>query len=253
MLRIGCSGWIYRHWKGFFYPEGLPQKRWFEHYARHFDTVEINFTFYRLPRNEAFAAWREQAPPGFVYAVKASRFITHVRRLREPEEGIGRLTERLGHLGDRAGPVLWQLPPDFARDDERLERFLAALPGEYRHTVEFRHASWLVEDVYARLRARGVALTVADSSGRRPSAWPSAVELTADWTYLRFHGGPAGGDYPPDALEPWARRIEEWLRRGIPVWVYFNNDWEGFALRNAWWLRDRLAGAASDQRLGLAG
>jgi uncharacterized protein YecE (DUF72 family) len=249
MLRIGCSGWIYRHWKGLFYPEGLPQKRWFEHYARHFDTVEINFTFYRLPRHEAFAAWREQAPPGFVYAVKASRFITHVRRLREPEEGIGRLTERLAHLGDRAGPVLWQLPPDFERDDERLDRFLDALPTPYQHTVEFRHASWLVEDVYARLRRRGVALTVTDSSGR----WPSAVELTADWTYLRFHGGPAGGDYPPEVLEPWARRIEEWLQRGLPVWVYFNNDWEGFALRDAWWLRDRLAGAAPGQRLGLAG
>jgi uncharacterized protein YecE (DUF72 family) len=246
MLRIGCSGWIYRHWKGLFYPDGLPQRRWFEHYARHFDTVEINFTFYRLPREEVFAAWREQAPAGFVYAVKASRLITHVRRLREPEEGVDRLSERLVHLGERAGPVLWQLPPDFERDDERLERFLAALPETQRHTIEFRHESWLVEEVYARLRARGVALTIADSRGRHPSPWPSAVELTADWTYLRFHAGPADGDYPPDALEPWARRIEEWLRRGVPVWVYFNNDWQGFALRDAWWLRERLGGSRAE-------
>src|SRR5919199_3835393 len=132
-LRIGTSGWIYRHWKGIFYPDKLPQKSWFEHYRQQFDTVEINFTFYRLPERSVFERWWERAPANFRYAVKGSRVVTHVRRLREPEEGVGRLAERLEGPGGPRGPVLWQLPPDLPRDDELLARFLAALPGRWRH------------------------------------------------------------------------------------------------------------------------
>lgn len=246
-VRIGCSGWIYKHWKGIFYPEKLPQRLWLEHYAQHFDTVEINFTFYRLPEAHTFTAWRERAPAGFTYAVKGSRFITHVRRLREPVEGVGRLAERLPELGETAGPVLWQLPPDFQRDDERLDAFLAALPREWLHTIEFRHDSWLVDPVFERLRAADVALCVAD----RPDL-PQSLELTADWTYVRFHGGrgPRGGDYTGAELDLWSGRLADWRAKGVAVWAYFNNDWHGFAIDNARGLRARLEGAVtlSDQR-----
>jgi len=236
VIRIGTSGWVYKHWKGIFYPEKLPQRLWFEHYARHFDTVEINFTFYRLPELRAFESWHDRAPPGFTYAVKGSRLITHVRRLREPAEGVGRLLERLPALRETAGPVLWQLPPDFARDDERLEAFLAVLPRQWQHTLEFRHESWLVDPVFERLRQAGVALTIPDRPGM-----PRALELTADWTYVRFHAGATpDGNYTDAQLDEWARRIADWRDRGVAVWAYFNNDWYGFALHNAWGLMARL-------------
>jgi uncharacterized protein YecE (DUF72 family) len=234
-LRIGTSGWVYKHWRGIFYPEKLPQKSWFEHYRQHFDTVEINFTFYRLPERSVFESWRERAPADFAYAVKGSRLVTHVRRLREPEEPLARLAERLEGLGDRSGPVLWQLPPDFERDDERLARFLGALPRRWRHTVEFRHESWYDETIFAQLERHGVALCIPDSP-----RLPQALRLTADWTYVRLHGAGSDGDYSPELLDLWAERIGGYLAAGVDAWVYFNNDWEGFALRNARDLRARL-------------
>lgn len=235
MLRIGTSGWTYRHWRGVFYPERLPQRRWLEFYAQHFDTVEINFSFYRLPKRETFEAWRARSGPDFRFAVKGSRFITHVRRLAEAEQHVGLFFERLEGLGERAGPVLWQLPPDFRRDDQRLEGFLAALPMAYRHSLEFRHESWLAEPVFERLAARRVALCIPDSPGL-----PQALRLTADWTYLRFHYGARGGDYTDEQLDLWAERIRGFRARGVGVWAYFNNDWGGYAIKNARALRERL-------------
>jgi uncharacterized protein YecE (DUF72 family) len=237
-LRIGTSGWIYQHWRGIFYPEKLPQKSWFEHYRQHFDTVEVNFTFYRLPERPVFERWREQAPVDFKYAIKGSRVVTHVRRLREPAEGLARLAERLEGLGDRCGPVLWQLPPDFARDDERLAGFLEALPARWRHTLEFRHQSWYDPAVYRQLERFGVALCIPDSP-----KLPQALRLTADWTYVRFHGAGPDGDYSPELLDLWAERVRGYLAGGVDVWAYFNNDWHGYALRNARDLRARLAPA----------
>jgi uncharacterized protein YecE (DUF72 family) len=234
-LRIGTSGWIYRHWREIFYPEKLPQRSWFEHYARHFDTVEVNFTFYRLPERSVFERWREAAAADFKYAVKGSRVVTHVRRLREPVEGLTRLAERLEGLGERAGPVLWQLPPDFPRDDGRLAAFLEALPPRWRHTLEFRHESWYDQAVYSQLERHGVALCIPDSP-----KLPQALRLTADWTYIRFHGAGPDGDYSPELLDLWAERIGAFLAGGADVWAYFNNDWHGFALRNARDLRERL-------------
>lgn len=207
-VRIGCSGWNYRSWKDEFYG-GRTARLWLAYYAQHFDTVEVNTTFYRLPLRSSVAAWVEQTPPGFLFAVKASRYLTHVRRLQELELGLARFYERIEPLvrSERLGPLLWQLPPNFRRDDDRLARALDALPPG-RHAFEFRHASWFAEPVYELLRARGSALVIAD----RPEikAFQTHV-LTADWTFVRFHYGSRGrrGNYSERELEEWARRFGE--------------------------------------------
>jgi uncharacterized protein YecE (DUF72 family) len=237
-VRIGCSGWNYAHWRERVYPSGRPQRRWLEHYATLFDTVEVNTTFYRLPRRESVAGWVAEAPSGFVFAVKASRYLTHVKRLADMERGVERFYERIEPLWrtPKMGPVLWQLPPTFRRDDDRLASALAQLPSG-RHCFEFRHESWFVPETYALLRRHGVALVVGDHPER---PW-QAHELTADWTFLRFHHGRRGrdGNYSERELEEWAGRIERWRRRA-DVYAYFNNDWEGYAVGNALWLKRRL-------------
>ena len=238
-VRIGCSGWNYSHWRNdVFYPPRLPPSRWLEWYAQQFDTVEVNATFYRLPRESAVANWVETSPPGFLFAVKMSRYITHIRRLRDLGSGVRVFYERIAPLvrSPKLGPVLWQLPGNFRRDDDRLAEAVARLPPG-RHCFEFRHESWFVPEVYELLRSAGAALVIGDDP-RRPF---QAHELTADWTFIRFHSGSRGrrGNYSESELEEWARRIEAW-RREIDVYAYFNNDWEGFAVRNALSLKERL-------------
>jgi uncharacterized protein YecE (DUF72 family) len=237
-VRVGCSGWSYSHWREEVYPEGVPQRRWLEHYATLFDTVEVNATFYRLPRRETVAGWVERTPPDFLLAVKASRFLTHVRRLSDVGRGLERFYDRIAPLLDspKMGPVLWQLPETFHRDDERLAGALARLPAG-RHCFEFRHKSWFAPEVYELLREHGAALVIGD----HPARPFQAHELTADWTYVRFHSGSRGrrGNYSDGELETWARRIAAWRSRA-EVLAYFNNDWEGFAVRNALALRARL-------------
>jgi uncharacterized protein YecE (DUF72 family) len=239
-IRIGCSGWNYAHWRERIYPKGLPQKRWLEYYARHFDTVELNTTFYRLPNVSAVEGWVAHTPPGFLFAVKASRYLTHIRRLTDLDGGIRRFYERIEPLrrSGKLGPVLWQLPPTFKRNDERLASALAALP-EGRHCFEFREASWYVEEVFALLRAHGAALVIPDS----PKYPFRALELTADWTFVRFHHGSRGrrGNYSESELDERAVWIAGWRDRGIDVYAYFNNDWEGFAVKNGLYLK-RLLG-----------
>lgn len=235
-IRIGCSGWNYASWRETFYPPGCPASRWLEHYATVFDTVEVNTTFYRLARRSAVDRWVQQTPPGFVFAVKASRYLTHIKRLTELGQGVERLYEPLQPLIDagRLGPMLWQLPPNFKRDDERLKAALDALPPG-RHTFEFRHPTWFCEPVYDLLRERGVALCIAD---RPEIADFQAHELTADFTFVRFHYGHRGrrGNYSDSELDEWAQRIARWAR-SVDVYAYFNNDWEVFAPRNALTLR----------------
>ena len=232
MIRIGCSGWNYATWRETFYPKGLPASRWLEHYATVFDTVEVNTTFYRLAKRESVERWVKQTPEGFCFAVKSSRYLTHMKRLTDSDRGVQRLIEPLAPLvaPGRMGPMLWQLPQNFHRNDERLALALDHLPPG-RHTFEFRHASWFAPEVYELLRWHNVALTIAD----RPclEAFQSH-ELTADFTYLRFHHGHRGrrGNYSRTELVQWARRIGEWVRTG-DVYAYFNNDWETFAPRNA--------------------
>ncbi|MCA1588006.1 MAG: DUF72 domain-containing protein [Chloroflexi bacterium] len=232
MIRIGCSGWNYVSWRGSFYPKGMPANRWLEHYASVFDTVEVNTTFYRLAKKEAVARWASQTPPEFCFAVKASRYLTHIKRLKEMQTGLQRLIEPLQPLREagKLGALLWQLPPNFHRDLDRLDFALGHLPPG-RHAFEFRHASWFCEEVYALLREHRVALAIGD----RPDYPFVAHELTADFTYVRFHYGHRGarGNYSKSELEQWAERIAGWARARIDVFAYFNNDWETFAPRNA--------------------
>src|SRR5262245_7116627 len=238
-VHIGCSGWNYRDWRGPIYPDGLPARRWLERYAELFDTVEVNSTFYRLPSQSAVEGWVDQTPPGFVMAVKASRYLTHVKRLREMERGAARYFEAIGPLAasPKLGPVLWQLPANFKRDDERLGEALQQLQTG-RHCFEFRHPSWFAPEVYELERRHRAALVIGDDP-ERPFR---SREITADWTYVRFHRGNRGrrGNYSERELEKWKSRIAAW-RADIEVFAYFNNDWEAFAPRNAMWLAKRLS------------
>jgi uncharacterized protein YecE (DUF72 family) len=236
--RVGCSGWNYRDWRGPVYPPGVPSARWLARYAELFDTVEVNSTFYRLARPQAVARWVSQTPPGFVFAVKASRYLIHMRKLRDIDQGIGRFYDGIAPLVEagRLGPVLWQLPEWFARDDDRLGDALGRLPPG-RHAWEFRHPSWFCEPVYALLRAHGCALAY----GHSPDRPFQRHVVTADWTLVRFHHGERGraGNYSRAELAAWAARLDGW-RREQELWIYFNNDWRAFAVRNALTLRREL-------------
>jgi uncharacterized protein YecE (DUF72 family) len=246
MLRIGCSGWNYDDWRERLYPKGMGPARWLAEYARHFDTVEVNATFYRLASRKGVERWAEQTPADFCFAVKASRYLTHVKRLAdapdkgfELREGIARFCAPLEPLTDagKLGPILWQLPANFRRDDERLANLLELAPPG-RHCFEFRDASWFVDDVYALLRRHDAALVIGDDP-ERPF---QARELTAGWTFVRLHRGRHGrrGNYSEREIAAWAERIATWRDDGVDVYAYFNNDWEGFAPRNAETLRREL-------------
>jgi uncharacterized protein YecE (DUF72 family) len=238
-LRIGCSGWNYAHWRELIYPKGLPPKRWLQHYSTLFDTVEINNTFYRLPQVGAVRGWVDGSPRKFVFAVKMSRYITHIKRLTGLEQGIPLFYSRIAPLArsPKMGPVLWQLPPTFARDEERLAACLKALPRG-RHCFEFRHETWYVPQVYELLRSHRVALVIPDS----PKYPFRQIEFTADWTFVRFHHGRRGrrGNYSDTELQEWAATIRGWQDDGIGVYAYFNNDWEGFAVQNGLRMRELL-------------
>ncbi len=230
-VRIGCSGWNYKAWRESFYPPGLPPRLWLERYAGAFDTVEINNTFYRLPNRSAVENWVKQTPEGFVFTVKSSRYLTHIKRLTTMDDGVRVFYERIEPLVEspKMGPVLWQLPGNFQRDDDRLRAALAALP-KGRHCFEFRHASWFCEDVYRLLRRHRVALVIGDTP-ERPF---QTHAFTAGWTFVRFHYGHRGrgGNYSRTELEEWAARLREW-RESVEVYAYFNNDWNEYAVKNA--------------------
>jgi uncharacterized protein YecE (DUF72 family) len=239
---VGCSGWNYKTWRTAFYPKGLPVDRWLEFYASHFDTVEINNTFYRLPDRSTFAMWRRHVPKDFLFAVKASRFLTHMKRLREPEEPLARLFGRASALGSQMGPVLYQLPGTFTRNLERLDAFLEALPKtsggrRIRHVIEFRHPSWYVAETHHLLRRRGVALCLHDKKG-------SEIDepIGGPFVYVRFHGtsGQYHGSYNRRTLTRWAHRLAEQLQDGRHVFAYFNNDPNAAAVDNALTLRSAL-------------
>ena len=236
-VRVGCSGWQYKHWRGDLYPSELPVSRWFAHYAAHFDTVEINNTFYRLPEEPTFERWAEQAPEGFLYAVKASRFLTHMKKLKDPGEPLVRLFDRLCALGRHLGPVLYQLPPGWKLDRGRLEHFLQSLPGGVQHVLEFRDPSWYADDVSGLLDRYGVARCLHDMQGSA-----TGMERVGPFVYVRFHG-PSGryqGGYPAERLERWAEWLDAQRRDGADVFAYFNNDVGGHAPRDAVTLRALL-------------
>jgi uncharacterized protein YecE (DUF72 family) len=240
-IRVGCSGWNYAHWRnGVFYPPRCAPRNWLRYYAKHFDTVEINMTFYRLPKAEAVARWVEETPLGFTFAVKVSRYVTHVKRLLDVPQHLPLLYERIQPLLDspKLGPLLWQLPPTFKVDHDRLAHALEHLHDGRRHAFEFRHPSWFTEQTYGLLREHNVALVIGD----RPQVNEfQAHELTADFTFVRFHGGTRGvdGNYSHRELDDWADRLEQWAGE-VDVFAYFNNDWEGYAIENALYSKERL-------------
>jgi uncharacterized protein YecE (DUF72 family) len=228
---IGCSGWNYPHWREVVYPKGLPARRWLEHYATLFDTVEINTTFYRLAKPTAVTRWVEETPQQFVFAAKASRYMTHMKRLTDLPPSLEKYYGAIEPLASspKLGPVLWQFPGNFQRDEDRLADALALLP-DGRHAFEFRHRSWFTSDVVELLRAYGAALAYGDHPER---PW-QPLELTTDWTFVRFHYGHRGrrGNYSETELQEWAARLQD-VRREAEIYAYFNNDWEGFAVANA--------------------
>lgn len=227
VVHVGTSGWQYDDWRGAFYPEGLPQRRWLEHFAGAFETVEVNNSFYRLPERKTFERWRDQTPPGFIVAVKASRFITHLKRLKDPEDSVALLWERASGLGERLGPVLFQLPPRFPVDVGRLRGLLAALPTHMRRAFEFRDRSWYTDEVFRLLDDDGAALVWPDRPGTR-----ATLPALGGWLYVRFHqGNERGPDYRRNKLRRWASRIAAADAR--EAFLYFNNDPTGAAIRDA--------------------
>ncbi|MER7000812.1 DUF72 domain-containing protein [Streptomyces sp. NPDC000410] len=230
-VHVGTSGWQYKDWRGVLYPEDRPQRLWLEEYARHFATVENNNAFYRLPERATFADWRDRTPEGFLMAVKASRYLTHIKRLRDPEEPVHRLMEHAEGLGERLGPVLLQLPPTLRADPGLLDAALACFPRGVRVAVEPRHESWWTDEVRDVLERRGAALCWADS-GSRPV---TPLWRTADWGYVRFHEGRAEPwpGYGRAALAAWVGRIADAFPDRADVFAYFNNDPGGAAVRDA--------------------
>jgi uncharacterized protein YecE (DUF72 family) len=227
---IGTSGWHYQHWKGGFYPTGAGPSRWLQFYAERFQTVEINNAFYRLPERSTFEGWARTLPAGFSVAVKASRHLTHIRRLKQPDQPVQLLTERARGLGAKLGPFLLQFPPNLRGDPPALDAVLAAFPKSTKVAVEPRHPTWFSDETRAVLEGRGAALCLADGGAVKFPDW-----RTADWGYVRFHGGRAQPEscYGPAALEAWARKLAEMWRPSEEVFVYFNNDLHGCALLNA--------------------
>ena len=236
-IRIGCSGWQYKHWHEIFYPKGLAQTRWFAFYAEHFDTVEINSSFYHLPKASTFEKWRDQAPPGFCYAVKANRFITQSKKLLDCEEPMERMMSATRHLGERLGPILYQMPPSFGLNLDRLEAFLQLVPKDVTNVFEFRNKSWYVPETFALLDRHGASFCVHDMRG-------SAAERIAvgSAAYVRFHGGVGKywGRYSDERLMAWAEWLVEQARCGRTAWAYFNNDIHGHAIHDAQTLKSMV-------------
>lgn len=235
---IGTSGFSYKHWGGgVFYPKGLSQREWFNFYASQFDTVEINSTFYRLPRVEVFQGWYKKAPKDFVFVLKGSRFISHVKKFKDPKDSWGVFYQRAKILKEKLGPILFQTPPSWQKDLGRLENFLKIVPKNLRLALEFRHPSWFDEEVYASLRKFSACLCFISSPD-----WPTAEVLTADFVYIRFHGEERlySSSYSDNKLKSWAEKFNKWLRSGKDIYTYFNNDALGYAPENARTLKEFL-------------
>ncbi len=227
---IGTSGWHYEHWRKLFYPEKLVKPKWLEFYAKHFNTVELNNSFYHLPSEKAFMNWRASSSKGFVFAVKVSRFITHIKRLKSMEEPVQNFLTRADLLQDRLGPILYQLPPTMKRNDETLEVFLSILPLQHRHVFEFRHQSWIDDGVFNILKRYNAGLCVFDMPN-----FTCPVVATADFAYVRFHGstGLYWSCYSDEELSSWAKKLTELGRNLKAIYIYFNNDAGAYAIQNA--------------------
>lgn len=230
MLYVGTSGWQYAHWKRVFYPEKLPQRSWLPYYAERFRTVEVNNTFYHLPEKSVFAHWAQATPRDFIITLKMSRYLTHLKRLHDPAEPVHRFLERASPLGEKCGPILVQLPPTYTADPARLEETLRLFPPHVRISTEFRNESWFTDETRSILERNGVALCLADSPRRKQPIW-----TTAGWGFVRFHEGKGrhAPGYEPEVLRRWVNKIAELWSLNDDVFVYFNNDAGGYAIRDA--------------------
>ena len=239
-IRIGTSGFHYKHWRGPFYPQKLPASKWLDFYVQHFDTLELNNSFYRLPTIAAFESWRDSTPVNFVFAVKASRFLTHNKKLKDPENALDNLLPRAEHLGKKLGPILFQLPPKWKVNPKRLIGLLETLPRELRYAFEFRETSWMTPEINRILQKFNAAFCIYELAG-----YHSRFEVTADFAYSRLHGPEAGeyqGSYSDARLRTWAQRIEHWAKALKAVYVYFDNDQAGYAAKNALTLKRMIFG-----------
>jgi uncharacterized protein YecE (DUF72 family) len=235
--RIGTSGWLYKHWLHRFYPEKLNSKQMFQYYKDYFDTVELNNPFYRLPSPETFAGWKERSPEGFLYAVKASRYITHIKKLKEVKDSVDLFLFNASMLGEKMGPVLFQLPPSWKFDEERLAEFLELLPGDHRFTIEFRNHTWYNDITFDLLKKYNVSFCIYELEYHL-----SPLETTADFVYIRLHGPGKKyqGSYPDKTLRTWASRCRQWNSEKKDVYIYFDNDQNAYAAFNALDLKKEL-------------
>ena len=235
---IGTSGFFYRHWKGIFYPEGLPQKKWLEFYANSFDTLELNSTFYHLPKENTVKAWVNRTPDNFVFSVKASKFITHTKRLRNVEESLQLFIQRAALFGNKLGVILFQLPPSMRKDMTLLKNFLSLLDKNGQYAIEFRDKGWLSDEIYDTLKEYNVAFCISDTP-----RYPYAEVVTANFSYIRLHGHTAlyASDYTKDQLTHYANLIKKWSKNNITSYVYFDNDFSGYAVKNALQLKKLLS------------
>lgn len=226
--KIGTSGWNYRHWKELFYPSGLPVSKWLDFYSMHFTTVEVNSTFYRLPKPETFERWHDGSPQNFIWALKASRFITHIKRLKDCRDSLEILYSRASRLKNKLGPILFQLPPNLIFDNDTVSVFCKQLDQSYRHVFEIRHPSWVENNFFEILKAHNIAFCISDTAGR----YPYNENLTSDFIYIRLHGGKKlySSEYSESELQEWANKIRGW---GLEGYIYFDNDFSGFAVKNA--------------------
>jgi len=236
-VHIGTSGWHYPHWRGPFYPDKLPASKMLDFYARHFDTIELNNTFYRLPVPSGVQNWRDSTPSNFTFAAKGSRFLTHMKKLKDTGQGIDRFFERINPLGKKLGPIVFQLPPFWEVNPERLDAFLAALPPRRRYAFELRNPTWHIDEIYRILRRHNVAFCLFEIAG-----FHSGFEITANFTYVRLHGPGAAyqGAYSASALRGWAERIREWRKTLRAIYIYFDNDQAAYAVENALALKQML-------------
>jgi uncharacterized protein YecE (DUF72 family) len=235
-IHIGISGWNYKHWKEKFYPEDIPQKKWFEYYYERYKTVELNNTFYRLPEIKTFDNWRKVSPDDFIFAVKASRYITHMKKLKD-KESLKEFLKRANHLKEKLGPVLFQLPPGWKFNEERFYSFLKMLPAKYKYTFEFRNETWWNAKVIEALKDNNIAYCIFEIGGK-----VSPEEITADFIYVRLHGpgAPYQGSYSKETLNKWAKFFRKWNKKGKEIWCYFDNDQDAYAAYNAKELRKIL-------------
>lgn len=243
-IRIGTSGWSYYHWKKIFYPEGLANTKWLQYYSNYFNTVELNSSFYKLPKKQSIVNWANKTPDKFVFSVKASRFITHIKRLTDIKESLETFLDAISNLGNKLGPILFQLPSNFIKDTATLNGFADLLSSDYQYVIEFRHPSWFDDEIFSILHEKNIAVCISSSpaAGGSSPNFPYSETITANFVFIRMHGSTQlyGSKYNPSEMNSWAKKIKKWHKQNLNTYIYFNNDSFGYAIQNAVELNELL-------------